>query len=179
VAERSQANAVAKLRHAGISDEHLIVVLEYFMSLQRSTLDEIEAIFTHYDALCMSQPGKTALHDQWLTSQISKVRWVYEEAVTTIMVAAMQYVQNNVHQAVTYEDKSYFLVIPAKVGVWLLGLLAGLLFAWVLTNQSIIWTAAIMLAPLTAWVMLGLSNWGLLVPLCLIGLVVIPVVISL
>jgi hypothetical protein len=69
---RAQEDAVAKLKQAGITDEHLVIVLQYFKSLDRRTLTEVETIFTTYDALRRTHPGKTTLHDKWLASQLTK-----------------------------------------------------------------------------------------------------------
>jgi hypothetical protein len=178
---RVQEAAVAKLKQAGITDEHLVVVLQYFKSLDRRTLTEVEAIFTTYDALRRSHPGKATLHDKWLASQLTKVRFVYNDAMTELLVSAMRAVKNTMQPTVTYPaypDWPDFLVIPAKVLLWVLGLLACYLLAMAGSGGSLFWTALSLLVSLAAWVFVGFSTKGLLYPASLIGVVVLVVWLS-
>ena len=180
--EGTQEKAVTRLRQAGIADTHLLVVVQYFKSLQRSTLDDIEALFTIYEQLLVSHPEKRRLHDEWLRAQLTKVRLVYEDAVTELVVSAIRAVPKGVQQPVTYPvypDWPDFLVIPAKILLWLLGFVACFIFVMAVSGQSVFFTALSPLCVLVAWVLCGLSTRGLLVPVGLIELVVIPTVIYL
>jgi hypothetical protein len=180
---RSQEDAVAKLRQAGIAAEHLVIVLQYFKALERRTLTDVEAIFTTYDTLRRSHPGKIALHDHWLESQLAKVHFVYEDAMTELIVAAMRTVTNTMRPPVTsspvYPDWPDFLVMPAKVLLWLLGLLSCLLIVMALSGESFFWIMLSIFGSLVAWSKVGLSTKGLLYPASLIGIVVFLVLVSL
>jgi hypothetical protein len=180
---RSQEDAVAKLRQAGIADRHLVIVLQYFKSLERRTLTDVEAIFTTYDTLRRTHPGKLALYDHWLESQLAKVRVVYNDAMTELIVAAMRYVTNTVKPPVpsssVYPDWPDFLVMPAKVLLWLLGLLSCLLIVMALSGESFFWIMLSIFGSLVAWSKVGLSTKGLLYPASLVGIVVILVLFSL
>jgi hypothetical protein len=179
---RAQDDAVAKLKQAGIADRHLVITLQYFKALERRTLKDVEVIFTTYDTLRRTHPGKQALHDHWLASQLAKVRVVYTDAMTELIVAAMRSVTSTVRPPVTYPvypDWPDFLVMPAKVLLWLLGLCSCFLIVMAFSGESLFWTVLSLIGSLVAWVMLGLSTKGLLYPASLVGIVVFLVLLSL
>jgi hypothetical protein len=66
------------------------------------------------------------------------------------------------------EDEAYVLRI-LKVLLWVLGLGSCFLLAWRGSGESVIVTAIIMLLPIAAWFIYGLSWWGLLLPIGLLG----------
>jgi hypothetical protein len=65
-------------------------------------------------------------------------------------------------------DEAYVLRI-LKIILWLLGLAACVVLAWQGAGESIIVTGIITLLPIAAWVLFGLSSWGLLLPISLIA----------
>jgi hypothetical protein len=52
--------------------------------------------------------------------------------------------------------------------LWIMGLGACVVLAWQGTGGSVIVTAMIMLLPLAAWRIFGMSRWALLLPISLI-----------
>jgi hypothetical protein len=66
------------------------------------------------------------------------------------------------------EDEASVLGI-LKTMLWLLGLGSCFLLAWRGSGESVIVTAIIMLLPIGAWFIFGLSRWGLLLPIGLLG----------
>jgi hypothetical protein len=55
-----------------------------------------------------------------------------------------------------------------KILLWLMGLGACLILAWRGTGESVIVTVLIMLLPIAAWRIFGMSRWALLLPISLI-----------
>jgi hypothetical protein len=101
--------------------------------------------------------------------------------MTDLIVAAMRAVTNTMQPPVTYPvypDWPDFLVIPAKVLLWVLGLFACFLIVMAVSGQSLFWTVLSLLGSLAAWVLVGFSTKGLLYPASLIGLVVLLVWLS-
>jgi hypothetical protein len=72
------------------------------------------------------------------------------------------------HRRQASEDEAYVLRI-LKTLLWLCGLGSCFLLAWRGSGESIVVTGIIMLLPIAAWFIFGLSRWGLLLPVGLLG----------
>ena len=64
------------------------------------------------------------------------------------------------------EEASILAVL--KILLWLMGLLSCVVLAWSGTGGSVIVTGFILLLPIAAWRIFGLTPWGLLLPISLI-----------
>jgi DnaJ C terminal domain len=164
---------VAQLAYGGIARVRTLDGRILNLSLPAGTKDGHQFRLAGEGMPSLSQAGKRG--DLYVTVQVA----VPEERLTFPEPRQRESVCKTCQQRGSYPVYPDFLIIPAKVVLWLLGLLACFLFVLAVSGQSVFWTILAMLIVSAAWVMLGLSKRGLFVPLCLIGLIVIPVVISL
>jgi hypothetical protein len=65
-------------------------------------------------------------------------------------------------------EEAYVLRV-LKILLWILGLSACFLLAWQGTGESVIVTTLILLLPIAAWCIFGLSRWALILPISLIA----------
>lgn len=196
-AGRAQEAAMRRLRQAGFSDADLIIALEYFRALLNRLLTEADAVYGVYETLRLSQPGRSAAHQQWLDAEFARLLYIYQESVQELMNGAMRQATNSfLHSAYQRQDMlGEWRRLPrqrtwagslwqvSKVITWLMGLLAGfilllacnaILFGEFVPASYLLVGAGLVLL-LVVWRKVGLSTWGLLVPLSLVSLVLAAV----
>jgi hypothetical protein len=192
-AGRTQEEAMRRLRQAGFSEAELFIALEYFKSLLKRLLTEADAVYSVYETQRLSQPGRTAAHQQWLDAQFARLLYVYQESTEELMTAAMWQATNGFLRS-AYQHQDMFgewgllprkptwagrLWQASKVIIWLMGLFAGfilllacnaILFGGFVPASYILVGAGLVLL-LVVWRKVGLSTWGLLLPLSLVLMV--------
>jgi hypothetical protein len=194
----AQEEAMRRLRQAGFSEAELFIALEYFKSLLKRFLTEADAVYSVYETSRLSQPGRSAAHQQWLDTQFARLLYLYQESVEELMTAVMRYATNGFLRS-AYQHQDMFgewRLLPrkptwagglwraSKVIIWLMGLFAGyiLLLAcndvlfggFVPASYIVIGTGLVLLCG--AWRKFGLSTWGLLLPLSLVSIIVWAVI---
>jgi hypothetical protein len=191
---RAQEAAMRRLCQAGFSEAELCIALEYFQSLLKRLLTEADALYGVYETLRLSQPGRTAAHQQWLDTQFARLLYVYQESVEELMTAAMRQATNSfLHAAYPHQDMFGELRPPprqptrtggiwrvAKVIIWLMGLFAGFILLLVFNDSlfggfvpaSYLFLGIGVVLLIAAWRKFGLFPWGLLLPLSLVSFVV-------
>src|ERR671918_393817 len=90
----AQEAAMRRLRHAGFSEAELVIALEYFRALLKLLLTEADKLYGVYETLRLSQPGRTAAHQQWLDTQFARLLYIHQESVEELMTAAMRQATN-------------------------------------------------------------------------------------
>jgi hypothetical protein len=192
-AGRAQEAAMRRLRQAGFSDADLFIALEYFRALLKRLLTEADAVYGIYETLRLSQPGRSAAHQQWLDAEFARLLYLYRESVEELMTGAMRHATNGFLRS-AYQRQDMFgewrrlprqrtwaggLWRVTKVIIWLMGLLAGcifllacnvILFGGFVPASYLLVGGGLMLL-LVVWRKVGLSTWGLLVPLSLVSAV--------
>jgi hypothetical protein len=194
VADRAQEAAMWRLRQAGFSDAELFIALKYFNSLLKRVLTEADAVYGVYETLRLSQPGRTAAHQQWLDAQFARLLYVHQQSVEELMVAAMRQATTSFLHVASPRQTMFGELRPpprqptraggiwrgAKVIIWLMGLFAGFIVLLVcneylfgrLVPASYLFLGIGMVLLFVAWRKVGLSPWGLLLPLFLVSFVV-------
>ena len=187
-AERSQDEAVRKLKGAGLSEAEVLIALEHFRAVLNRLLTDADSVYSTYETLRLSQPGRTAANQEWLDSQFARLVLVYEEALTAAVRGAAQNVTRSAASPPPPIGEGFgeWRRLPprrsrwvvdlrqvAKLLLWLVGLGAGfLLFIWV-TNGAF-WGALLLLSlPLAILLKWRLSRPFLLVPLLLLALFIV------
>jgi hypothetical protein len=189
----AQEEAMQRLRQAGFSEAELFIALEYFKSLLKRLLTEADAVYSVYETSRLSQPGRTAAHQQWLDAQFAGLLYLYQESVEELITAAMRYATNGFLRS-AYQHQDMFgewgllprkptwaggLWRASKVIIWLMGMFAGyilllacndVLFGGFVPASYIVIGTGLMLL-LVVWRKVGLSTWGLLLPLSLVLMV--------
>jgi hypothetical protein len=192
-AGRAQEVAMRRLRQAGFSDAELVIALEYFQSLLKRLLIKADAVYGDYERLRLSQPGRSAAHQQWLDAEFARLLYVYQESVQELMTGAMRQATNGfLRSAYQRQDMlEDWMLLPrqrtwsgglwrtAKVIIWLMGLFAGCIFllacnvilfgGFVPASYLLVGGGLVLL--LVVWRKVGLSTWGLLLPLSLVSVV--------
>jgi hypothetical protein len=192
-AGRAQEAAMRRLRQAGFSDADLVIALEYFRALLKRILTEADAVYSVYESLRLSKPGRTTANQQWLDAEFARLLYLYRESVEELMAGAMRHATNGfLRSAYQRQDMlGEWRRLPrqrtwagglwrvSKVIIWLMGLLAGcifllacnvILFGGFVPASYLLVGGGLMLL-LVVWRKVGLSTWGLLVPLSLVSAV--------
>jgi hypothetical protein len=183
VIERTQEDALRKLRQSGLPEQQALMVMQRISSFCLRTLRELDAMYRQFEELVELEPGRSEAHQRWLKDKSAALLLQCEAGLAEIVATTIrQAIHDYQHPPSPPQD---VLSVPAKPSrpawlaflltaprflVWLAGMAAWLLMGWQATGGSVFQTALAMLFPLVLWRFVGSSWWAVILPLGAVGL---------
>jgi hypothetical protein len=176
VIERSQEDALAQLRQAGVPETHALLVMQRISSFCLQTLRELDLIYRQFEEI-VAEEGRSEAHADWLHNKAAALLLQVESALAALVAEAIGKATEDLKnqprppEPVTEVPRiqpappARLPGLPAVLWLlmWLAGMGASLLFSYQ-SSGSIVWAGIGLLIPFLLWVRLHSAWWALIFP---------------
>jgi hypothetical protein len=183
VIERTQKDALRKLRPSGLPEAHALLVMQRISAFCLQTLRELDVLYREFEELVAMEPGRSEARQTWLNDKAATLLLQVEAGIAEIVATTIrQAIHDLQHQPSPPQDVLPLPTKPSRPGwlaflltaprllVWLTGMAAWLLMGWQATGGSVFLTGLAMLFPLVLWRFVGSYWWAVILPLGAVGL---------
>jgi hypothetical protein len=179
--ERTQEDAMHKLRQSGVPDVHVLRVMQRITSLCLQTLRELDLTYQQFEET-VAEDGRSEANQTWLNNKAVALLLQVESAIATLVAEAIaQTLRDHKTQPPPPEPvievqraqpapPVWWPVLLALLRhlVWGAGMAASLVFSYQ-GSGSIVWAGIGLLIPFLLWVRLRSAWWALIFPLIALG----------
>jgi hypothetical protein len=179
VIERTQEDAMRKLRQAGVPEAHVLHVIQRISVLCLQTLRELDRLYQQFEEIVM-EAGRSEANQEWLNNKAVALLLQTESAIATLVAEAIDqairdYKTKPPPAEPVIEVQRAQPAPPARWPgllrhlVWAAGMVASLVFSHQ-GSGSIVWAGIGLLIPFLIWVRFGSAWWALIFPVIALGL---------
>jgi hypothetical protein len=182
VIERTQEDAMRKLRQSGVPEVQVLRVMQRITSLSLQTLRELDLTYQQFEEI-VAEDGRSEANQTWLNNKAVALLLQVESAIATLVAEAIaQAIRDHKTQPPPTEPvievprmqpapPARLPGLPAVIRllVWVAGMAASLVFSYQ-GSGSIVWAGIGLLIPFLLWVRLHSAWWALIFPVIALGL---------
>jgi hypothetical protein len=180
--ERTQEDAMCKLRQSGIPEVHVLLVMQRITSLCLQTLQELDLTYRQFEEI-VAEGGRSEANQTWLNNKAAAMLLQVESAIATLVAEAIATTLHD-HKTQPPPPEPVIEVQRARPAppvwwpvflallrhlVWVAGMAASLVFSYQ-GSGSIVWAGIVLLFPFLLWVRLRSAWWALIFPVIALGL---------
>jgi hypothetical protein len=179
--ERTQEDAMHKLRQSGVPDVHVLRVMQRITSLCLQTLRELDLTYRQFEEI-VSEGGRSEANQTWLNNKATALLLQVESAIATLVAETIaQTIRDHntqpppvepmieVHRAQPAPPvRQQGLLAAIKLLLWLCAFPASLLLGYQLTGSEW-WQLLFPLGLLVVWILFRFSWWGLIFPVTILS----------
>jgi hypothetical protein len=183
--ERTQEDAMRKLRQSGVPDVQVLRVMQRITSLCLQTLRELDLTYQQFEEI-VAEDGRSEANQTWLNNKATAMLLQVESAIATLVAETIaQAIHDHKTQPPPAEPvievqraqpappvRQHGLLAAIKLLLWLCLWLcafpASLLLGYQLTGSEW-WQLLFPLGLLVVWILFRFSWWGLIFPVTILS----------
>ena len=179
--ERTQEDAMRKLRQSGVPEVQVLRVMQRITSLCLQTLRELDHTYRQFEEI-VTEAGRSEANQTWLNNKAVALLLQVESAIATLVAEAIaQAIHDHKTQPPPAEPvievprmqpappvRQHGLLTAIKLLLWLCAFPASLLLGYQLTGSEW-WQLLFPPVLLVVWVLFRFSWWGLIFPVTILS----------